>query len=181
MDSDRIVKTVVLAAPRERVWKALSDSREFGTWFGARIDGAFEPGIRLRAAVVPTAVDADIAARQKPYDGLPFELVVERVEPMERLSFRWHPGGVDPAIDYSQEPMTLVTFELEDAPGGTRLTIQVTQAPGRVLFGVGLQRRWRRAPGTERAVRCTSLRGSGRRAPRATLSRSRLTGTRRDR
>jgi uncharacterized protein YndB with AHSA1/START domain len=123
MNSERIVKTVVLAATRERVWRAISDSREFGTWFGARIDGAFEPGVRLKAAVVPTAVDADIAARQKPYDGLPFDLVVERVEPMERLSFRWHPGDANPAVDYSQEPMTLVTFELQDAPGGTRLTI----------------------------------------------------------
>ncbi len=121
--SDRIEKKVLLEAPVERVWRAVSDAREFGSWFGAAFDGAFAPGARLTGRIVPTTVDAGVAASQKPHEGTRFEIVVERVEPMRRLSFRWHPYAVDPRVDYAQEPTTLVTFELEEAPGGTRLTI----------------------------------------------------------
>jgi uncharacterized protein YndB with AHSA1/START domain len=60
---------------------------------------------------------------QKPYEGFPFEIVVESVEPMHRLAFRWHPFAVEPGVDYSAEPMTLVEFTLQEVPGGTRLTI----------------------------------------------------------
>ncbi len=121
--SDRIEKKVLLKAPVERVWRAVSDAREFGSWFGAAFDGAFEPGARLTGRIVPTTVDPRVAASQKPYEGTRLEIAVERVEPMRRLSFRWHPFAVDRGVDYAREPMTLVTFELEEAPGGTRLTI----------------------------------------------------------
>ena len=120
--TDRIEKVVTLNAPRERVWKAISDSREFGQWFGAEIDVAFEPGARLSARIVPTEVDPEVAKLQEPYRGVAFEIVVERVEPPRLLSFRWHPWAED--LDAIQDdPMTLVTFELEAAEGGTRLTV----------------------------------------------------------
>ncbi len=120
---DRIEKQVLLKAPLARVWRAVSDAKEFGSWFGARLDGAFAPGARLAASIVPTTVDPQVAASQKPYEGRTFEIWVERVEPMRRLSFRWHPFAVDPAADLSKEPTTLVVFELEETAGGTRLTI----------------------------------------------------------
>ncbi len=121
--TDRIEKQVVLKAPLARVWRAIADAREFGSWFGVAFDGAFAPGARLVGRIVPTTVDAEVAASQRPYEGRSFEIAVEHVDPMRRLSFRWHPFAVDPGVDYAREPMTIVTFELEEVAGGTRLTI----------------------------------------------------------
>ena len=120
---DRIEKTVLLHAPRERVWRAIADAREFGSWFGMALDGPFVAGQRMTAHIVPTSADAEVAKKQEKYRGLPLELAIERLEPMRHFSFRWHPGGLDPKVDYSKEPMTLVAFELEDAAEGTKLTI----------------------------------------------------------
>jgi uncharacterized protein YndB with AHSA1/START domain len=121
--SDRIEKKVLLQAPRERVWRAISDSKQFGSWFGVELDSPFVAGTRVTGKIAPTTVDAEVAKMQKPYAGLAFEITVDRVEPMRYFSFRWHPGALDPGIDYSKEPTTLVTFELEEASGGTMLTI----------------------------------------------------------
>ncbi|MCZ8510857.1 hypothetical protein O9H85_00050 [Paenibacillus filicis] len=54
---------------------------------------------------------------------MPIELYVERVEPMHSFEFRWHPFTVDSSADLSNEPTTLVSFEIEEIIGGTRLTI----------------------------------------------------------
>ena len=121
--TDRIVKQVVLRAPRERVWRAVSDAAEFGKWFGMAFDGPFVAGKRITGKIVPTTVDPAVAKSQEPYAGIPVELEIERIEPPRLFSYRWHPGGVDPKVDYSKEPSTLVEFRLEEAPGGTRLTI----------------------------------------------------------
>ncbi len=121
--SDRIVKTVVLRASRERVWRAVSDSKEFGHWFGVAFEGPFRAGALMKGRIVPTKVDPEVARMQEPYAGTAFEITVERVEPMRLFSFRWHPFAVDPKVDYSGEPTTLVEFELEEVEGGTRLTI----------------------------------------------------------
>ncbi len=121
--TDRIEKRILLRAPLDRVWRAISDAREFGTWFGMRFDGPFVAGARLTGELVPTSVDPEIAKGQRPYEGLRFEITIDRVEPMHLFSYRWHPGAVDSKVDYSKEPTTLVTFELEEVAEGTRLTI----------------------------------------------------------
>jgi uncharacterized protein YndB with AHSA1/START domain len=123
MNTDRIEKKIVLRAPCERVWHAVSDAGEFGRWFGVAFDGPFAAGARLAGRIVPTSVDGEIANLQRPYEGKPFEILVVRVEPMRRFSFRWHPYAVDPGVDYSKEPTTLVVFELQEVSGGTLLTI----------------------------------------------------------
>ena len=51
------------------------------------------------------------------------EVLIERMVPEQMLSWRWHPAAIDPSVDYSQEPTTLVVFELKDAEGGTLLTV----------------------------------------------------------
>ncbi|MBX3260547.1 MAG: SRPBCC family protein [Labilithrix sp.] len=118
---DRIEKTVVLKAPLAKVWKAISDSKAFGTWFGMTIEGPFVAGQTVHGAIAKTQVDPEIAKHQEPYVGLPCELRIERVEHERCLAFRWHPGAEpDTGPD---APMTLVTFELEEVAGGTRLTI----------------------------------------------------------
>jgi uncharacterized protein YndB with AHSA1/START domain len=121
--TDRIEKHIFLRAPQARVWRALSDAREFGSWFGMELEGAFAPGARVLGRIRPTDVDADVAKIQAKYAGTPVELVVERVEPMTLLSFRWHPFALERDVDYSNEPMTLVTFTLEPVQGGTNLTV----------------------------------------------------------
>jgi uncharacterized protein YndB with AHSA1/START domain len=110
--TDRIEKQTLLRAPRARVWRALTDAAEFGTWFRVKLEGGFAVGQRTRGRVTYPG-----------YEHVTFEVVVERIEPERLFSFRWHPYAVDPAVDYSHEPTTLVEFRLEDAPGGTALTV----------------------------------------------------------
>ena len=112
MSQDRIEKSIVLRAPRARVWRALADSQAFGQWFGVKLNGPFAPGARLQGQVT-----------HKGYEHCPFEITIERMEPERLLSWRWHPYAIDPKIDYSAEPTTLVVFELKDVANGTLLTV----------------------------------------------------------
>src|SRR5205085_760383 len=123
MSTDRIEKRVLLRAPRRRVWRALTDSSEFGSWFGVKFDGPFVEGRPVRGVIVGTTVDAEIAAAQRAYEDIPFEAVIERIEPECLFSFRWHPFACDRNVDYSSEPMTLVVFMLEEVPEGVMLTV----------------------------------------------------------
>ncbi len=110
--TDRIEKRVVLRAPRSRVWRAISNAEEFGTWFGANLDGAFNEGRPTRGRITIPG-----------YEHVTLDMLVERIDPERYFAYRWHPYAVDPAVDYSTEPTTLVEFKLEDTDGGTVLTI----------------------------------------------------------
>jgi uncharacterized protein YndB with AHSA1/START domain len=121
--TDRIEKSVLLRAPRERVWRAISDSKQFGSWFGVEFDAPFVAGKAIVGELVGTTVDAEVAKRQGQYKGHRFEFVVDRVEPMRLFSFRWHPFAMDSSVDYSKEPSTLVAFVLEEVQDGTKLTV----------------------------------------------------------
>lgn len=126
MNTDRIEKSLVLKAPRERVWEALSDSSRFGIWFGAEFDGPFVAGEWLTGRIVPTRMDPEVARMQEPARGMPMTVLVETIAPTTRFAFRWHPFAADPATDYSAEPTTLITFELLDDPAGVLLRITET-------------------------------------------------------
>jgi uncharacterized protein YndB with AHSA1/START domain len=124
----KIVRSVLLHAPLPRVWRAVADSAELGTWFGARFEGPFVAGTTVHATIVPTAVDPAVAEQQKPYEGIRFAVEVERLEPERRLAFRWDPGPPDPAgADRSaasgSRPTTLVDFTLEPRAEGVLLTV----------------------------------------------------------
>jgi uncharacterized protein YndB with AHSA1/START domain len=123
MNTDQIEKKILLRAKQNRVWRALTDSNEFGSWFGMKLDGPFAPGAKIRGVIVPTTVDPKTAELQKPYEGEPVELAIERVDPERLFSFRWHPHAVGPGTDYAKEPMTLVTFTLDEVENGVLLTI----------------------------------------------------------
>ena len=110
--TDRIEKRVVLRAPRSRVWRAISNSQEFGTWFRVNLEGAFIAGATTKGKIT-----------SKGYEHVTVDLQVERIEPERYFSYRWHPYAIDPANDYSAEPTTLVEFILEEADGDTALTI----------------------------------------------------------
>jgi uncharacterized protein YndB with AHSA1/START domain len=123
MSTDRIEKSILLRAPRERVWRALSDSGEFGTWFGVRFDGPFTPGATVTGVLVGTKADPEVAKAQKQHEGLRMEITIERMDAERVFSFRWHPFAVERGVDYSAEPTTLVEFVLEEAPEGVMLTV----------------------------------------------------------
>jgi uncharacterized protein YndB with AHSA1/START domain len=123
MSTDRIEKQILLRAPLKRVWRALSDSGEFGSWFGVKFDGPFAPGASLHGVIVPTTVDPEVAQAQKKYEGMPFDFTVDRMEPERLFSFRWHPFAIEPGVDYSAEPTTLVVFTLEQGADGVMLTV----------------------------------------------------------
>jgi uncharacterized protein YndB with AHSA1/START domain len=112
MSTDRIERSRLLKAPRPRVWRALTDAREFGTWFRVKLDGSFERGQAIRGHITHPG-----------YEHLEFEVEVERMEPEHTFSFRWHPYAVDPDKDYSGEPRTLVVFTLQQQAEGTMLTV----------------------------------------------------------
>lgn len=110
--TDRIEKTVELKAPVARVWRALTDHREFGQWFRVRLEGPFVPGEVARGNITHPG-----------YEHLRWEAVVQRMEPERLFSFTWHPYAIDPNQDYSGEPPTLVEFTLEKIVTGKRLRI----------------------------------------------------------
>jgi uncharacterized protein YndB with AHSA1/START domain len=112
MSNDRIEKTVVLRAPRSRVWRALTAAPEFGSWFGVKLEGAFAAGKAIQGRITIPG-----------YDHVTLEMTVQAIEPEYLFSYRWHPHAVDAGVDYSGEPTTLVEFRLEDVAGGTRLTV----------------------------------------------------------
>ncbi|MHB8636198.1 MAG: SRPBCC family protein [Fimbriimonadaceae bacterium] len=123
ISTDTIEKQTLLRATRARVWRALTDSSEFGSWFGMRVDGQFAAGAVMRCVCVPTTVDPEVAAAQQPHEGQPFEIVIERMEPERSFAFRWHPVASEQGPEAQCDPPTLITFTLDDVPDGTRLTV----------------------------------------------------------
>ena len=109
---NRIEKCIELKASVSRVWRALTDHREFGEWFRVRLDGPFVPGQISRGQITYPG-----------YEHVKFEAVVQKMELERFFSYTWHPYAVDPKIDYSREEPTLVEFKLEKTSDGTLLTV----------------------------------------------------------
>jgi uncharacterized protein YndB with AHSA1/START domain len=112
VDNNRIEKRIELKAPVLRVWRALTDYREFGEWFRVKLDGPFVPGQVSRGQITYPG-----------YEHLKWEAVVQKMEPERLFSFTWHPYAVDPKVDYSKETPTVVEFRLEKIANGTLLTV----------------------------------------------------------
>ena len=110
--SHKIETSILLQAPRHRVWRALTTAREFGAWFGVKLDGEFTAGQPIRGK-----------HDNEKYAHVPFEVIVEAITPETSFSYRWRPFAIEADVDYSAEPRTLVSFSLEDREGGTLLTV----------------------------------------------------------
>jgi uncharacterized protein YndB with AHSA1/START domain len=111
--TDRIERRILLKAPRARVWRALTNAEEFGKWFGVNLLGRkFAAGQSTQGQITYPG-----------YEHIVFDVQIARLEPERLMSWRWHPAAVEPDVDYSQEPTTLVVFELSDADGGTLLSV----------------------------------------------------------
>ena len=111
-DSDCIHKQLLLRSPRSRVWRALTDYREFSAWFGVDLESPF---------VVGHATSGQIT--NPGYEHIRMEVIVQTLEPERYFSYTWHPYAIEPGIDYAKETPTLVEFTLEDKGGETLLTI----------------------------------------------------------
>jgi uncharacterized protein YndB with AHSA1/START domain len=112
MNTDRIAKEITIQAPRERVWRALTDHVEFGTWFGVKMEAPFAIGKTARGQITYPG-----------FEHLTLSVVVQVLEPPKRFVFTWHPYAIDPAIDYSTELPTTVEFHLTEKDGGTLLQV----------------------------------------------------------
>lgn len=110
--SPSIEKRMELKAPVSRVWRALTDYRQFGEWFRVQLEGPFVPGQVARGRVLYPG-----------YEHLTWEATIQQMEPERLFSFTWHPNAVDRDIDYSQEQPTLVEFTLQKTPTGTLLVV----------------------------------------------------------
>lgn len=110
--NDRVVKSIEIKAPASRVWRALTDHREFGTWFRVNLESPFVPGKTTKGRITYPG-----------YEHLIMEVVVQKMEPERLFSYTWHPYAVDPKMDYSNEPPTLVEFTLKKTETGTLLTV----------------------------------------------------------
>lgn len=108
----KVEKHIELKAPLSRVWKALTDSQEFGEWFRVKLEGPFIPGQSVRGHILYPG-----------YEHLQWTAVVQKMEKEKLFSFTWHPYAIDPKVDYSSEPQTLVEFHLEKTAQGTLLKV----------------------------------------------------------
>ena len=111
--TDRIERSVLINAAPSKVWKALTNAEAFGGWFGVALKGKlFAAGQQVQGHITIPG-----------YEHVLFDVLIERIEPETLFSYRWHPYAVDPAVDYSKEPTTLVEFTLKDTGKGTLLTV----------------------------------------------------------
>jgi uncharacterized protein YndB with AHSA1/START domain len=110
--TDRIEKEIVVRAPRSRVWRALTDTEQFGAWFGIKLEGVFAPGAHVHGQMA-----------NPPYKHVIVDFAIERMDPESRMSYRWHPYPVELGVDYSSEPTTLVEFQLEEVAEGTQVRV----------------------------------------------------------
>lgn len=111
----RIDRNIEIRVPRERVWRALTTAAELSTWFQVSIEG-----------LIATGNEVVMTTTNPAYAGQRFRVRFVELTAPERFVWQWHPGAVDPKVDYSREPWTTVTFSLEAIEAGTRLAVAET-------------------------------------------------------
>jgi uncharacterized protein YndB with AHSA1/START domain len=111
----RIDRTIEVDAPPDRVWRALTTAKDLSIWFKVTVEGEIAPG-----------ADVWMVSQYPGHEGTRFVVRITEMTPPRRFAWQWHPGAVDPAVDYSREPWTTVTFTLEPSGRGTRLSVSET-------------------------------------------------------
>lgn len=112
MSENRIERHIDLKSPPSRVWKALTDHKEFGQWFGCVFEGPFVVG-----KVVPGTLNFP------GFEHIQWAVDVKKMDPEKLFAFTWHPYPADKTLDYTKEPQTLVEFVLHAVGTGTRLQV----------------------------------------------------------
>ncbi len=111
-NTDKIEKQITLRAPRTKVWRALTDASQFGTWFRVKLDQDFKLGQRVTGKITVPG-----------FENIQFAIDIDTIDAEQRFAFRWHPYAIDPNVDYSKEPPTRVEFQLSEVADGTHLTV----------------------------------------------------------
>jgi uncharacterized protein YndB with AHSA1/START domain len=111
----RIDRTIEVNAPPDRVWRVLTTAKDVAAWFQMKVEGEIVEG-----------ADVWMTTTNPAYAGQRFKVRIKEVTPPRRFVWEWHPGAVDPAVDYSKERCTTVTFTLEPSGRGTRLSVAET-------------------------------------------------------
>ncbi len=114
-DQNQIEKVVELAAPAARVWRAITDHKEFGEWFRVRLDNPFEVGAETTGKMTFPG-----------HEHVEWVSVTEQMDPERLFAFSWHPSAIDPDTEYDKDAKVVVEFRLEPTENGTRLTITET-------------------------------------------------------
>ncbi len=97
------------------MWRALTTAKDLSTWFKVTVEGDIAPGAEVW-----------MTSRYPGHEGTRFVVRITEMTPPRRFVWQWHPGAVDPSVDYSREPWTTVTFTLEPSGKGTRLSVAET-------------------------------------------------------
>jgi uncharacterized protein YndB with AHSA1/START domain len=111
----RIDRTIEVNAPPDKVWRVLTTAKDLSTWFRVTVEGNIAPGAEVW-----------MTSRYPGHEGTRFAVRITEMTPPRRFAWQWHPGAVDPSVDYSREPWTTVTFTLEPSGKGTRLSVSET-------------------------------------------------------
>jgi uncharacterized protein YndB with AHSA1/START domain len=111
----RIDRTIDGNAPPDRVWRALTTAKHLASWFHVTIEGEIAPGAEVW-----------MTSSSPGHEGQRFLVRFIEMSKPQRFVWQWHPGAVDPPVDYSREPWTTVTFTLEPSGRGTRLSVSET-------------------------------------------------------
>lgn len=115
LDMSRIDREITIKAAPEKVWRALTDPAQLSAWFQVSIEGTIAAG-----------GEAWMTTAHPDYKGMRFRVRFVELSPFDRFVWQWHPGAVDPEVDYSKEPMTTVTFTLQPVADGTLLRVAET-------------------------------------------------------
>lgn len=109
---DKIEKVIDLNAPVERVWRAITDHEEFGTWFRVKLDDPFVVGEVTRGHITAPG-----------YEHVEWVSTTTALEPERLFAFTWCPSADDLGGEYADKPEMLVEFRLEPTATGTRLVV----------------------------------------------------------
>ncbi len=108
--TDTIEREILFKAPIQRVYDAITQPDQIVKWFPDAVTGALEPGKQAVFAF-------------EGYGEAPVYIVA--TEPPSYFAYRWLPGSSYDKTTFDgnvlSAPNTLVEFNLEEEPGGTRL------------------------------------------------------------
>lgn len=107
-----IEKEIQIKAPVAKVWKALTDAKLFGQWFGVNLHSDFVAGKTTKGRNTSKGFEMEMTFQ------------IKEIKPQTYFSYAWIPFPMDQSFDYSKEDPTLVEFFLEESSSGTLLKVK---------------------------------------------------------
>lgn len=111
--TNQVQRSINIKVPAERLWRAITNSAEFGTWFGVTLDGEFIVGQVTRGTFTLPG-----------HEGKPFWVRVEAIEAPKLFRFSWpYDESVSPEDHDLDYKTTTVEFLIEPYSEGSKLTV----------------------------------------------------------